>query len=97
MINIYNATLALNYFPDAWKEGELVYFDQPGTPVDDPSGYRPITLLPIYGKIYEKLLLRKIKHDLSNTALLSGRQHGFTENRSTETVLEQVLLTIELQ
>ena len=94
---MYNATLALNYFPDAWKEGELVHFGKPGKSVDDPSGYRPITLLSINGKIQEKLLLRKIKHDLSNATLLSGRQRGFTENGSTETALEQVLPIIELQ
>ena len=54
IINMYKATLALNYFPDTCKEEELVYFGKWGKPVDNPSGNQPLTFLQIYGKICEK-------------------------------------------
>ena len=96
ILEMYNSLLFLNYFPLAWKEGELVYFRKEGKPLNLPSSFRPITLLPIFGKNFEKLLLQRIQHFLSISGLLSGLQHGFTERRSTETALETLLSLIEL-
>lgn len=94
--NMYNTLLDLNYFPSDWKLGELVYFRKEGKPNNLSSSYRPITLLPIFGKILEKLILRRINHKLANENILTGKQHGYTQNKSTETALEQVLSLIEL-
>ena len=73
-----------------------MYFRKEGKPLNNPSSYRPITLLPILGKIYEKLILQRIQHFLSNSNLLSGLQHGFTERRSAETALESLLSSITI-
>jgi hypothetical protein len=58
LLRIYNACWHLGYFPKAWKKGKLVIL------LKDPTGdqssiknYRPIVLLPVYGKILEKLLV----------------------------------------
>ena len=89
---MYNVLLQLNYFPQAWKVGELVFFKKEGKSPSLHTSYRPITLLPIFGKIFEKLLLKRIFHFLSLSNSLSGLQHGFLEKRSTETALETLLL-----
>ena len=93
---MYDSLLALNYFPRAWKEGELVYFRKEGKPPHLPTSYRPITLLPILGKIFEKLILKRIHHYLTLSNTLSGKQHGFVERRSTETALKTLLSHITL-
>lgn len=96
LLQMYNSLLYLNYFPKAWKIGELVYFLKPGKPPDDPGSYRPISLLPIMGKVFEKLLLRRINHSLFSSRGLLTTQHGFVENKSTETAVQEVLSHIDL-
>lgn len=95
LLEMYNSLLKLNYFPPPWKVGELVYFHKTDRPRDDYCSYRPITLLPILGKIYEKMLLKRIHHNLENSKLLEPSQHGFMEGKSTETALKDLFSKIE--
>jgi len=53
--HIYNAALRLSYFPTTWKSSVTVTVLKPGKPSEQPSSYRPISLLPVLGKILEKL------------------------------------------
>ncbi|XP_045781560.1 uncharacterized protein LOC123878428 [Maniola jurtina] len=78
-------------FPDVWKEGRLVVMPKSnGKPLTDPKAYRPITLLPILGKILERVLL-KCAPQISGE--ISDCQHGFTPGRSTVTALQTMLKT----
>jgi hypothetical protein len=86
LLRIYNACWRLGYFPRPWKSGNLVIL------LKDPSGdfgsvrnYRPIVLLPIYGKILEKLIKSRIVQSL--TPLHAAPQYGFTTGRSTSDAL----------
>ena len=93
---MFNTLLCLNYFPKAWKVGELVYFKKAGKPTNQESSYRPISLLPILGKIFEKLLLNRMNFHLLHNRTLSNRQHGFRELHSTETAILKVLNKIKI-
>lgn len=96
LLNMYNTLTKLNYFPDKWKIGEVVYFHKKGKPVDEPSSYRPITLLPIFGKILEKIILRRINYELSKEPSTFNSQHGFLEGRSTETALQDLFSQLDI-
>lgn len=96
ILNMFNSCLNLNYFPSAWKLGELVFFRKEHKPENIPSSFRPITLLPVFGKVYEKLLLRRIQHDLHHLGTLTGKQHGFVELHSTESAMQYALSLIDL-
>jgi len=56
---------------------------KPGKPPHEPTSYRPISLLPITSKLFERLFLKRIskEHDLST--LLPSHQFGFRERHST--------------
>ncbi|GBP63889.1 Retrovirus-related Pol polyprotein from type-1 retrotransposable element R1 [Eumeta japonica] len=46
-------------FPDVWKSGRLIVLPKGnGRPLTDPKAYRPITLLPVLGKILERIILK---------------------------------------
>jgi hypothetical protein len=60
---IYNSMLRLSYFPVTWKFAQIVMLPKPGKPANETSSYRPIILLPIPSKIFEKLLLNRIRND----------------------------------
>jgi len=65
-----------------WKTSRITPILKSG----DPSlvtKYRPVSNLPIIGKIFEQLVLKKIERVL--LAILSIDQHGFFPVRSTTT------------
>lgn len=54
---------------------------------NDPGNYRPISLLPIFSKILEKVIARQLSRFLEENYLLSKTQHGFRASLSTENAL----------
>lgn len=97
LTNMFNALLKLNYFPTIWKKGELVYFLKKNKNPELADSYRPITLLPFFGKIYEKLILKRVMFQLSSTEDIDKAQHGFSDNRSTETAIQDLFSLIDLK
>ena len=47
------------------------------------QNYRPISLLPLPGKIMEKLIHHQLSTHLETESLLAEEQHGFRKNHST--------------
>ncbi|KAI5704617.1 hypothetical protein M8J75_007284 [Diaphorina citri] len=54
LLDIYNSCLHHNYFPQAWKNSNVVPIFKPNKDKQDPSSYRPISLLALFGKMLEK-------------------------------------------
>ena len=52
---IFTASLRYGYFPDCWREGDLITILKPGKPSQIINSYRPITLSSAVGKILEKI------------------------------------------
>ena len=50
---IFPSATTLSYFPAAWKISKVIPIPKPGK----PTSYRPISLLPILGKLLEKCIL----------------------------------------
>ena len=90
--NIYNACLQTSYFPLTWKIGKVVAISKPGKDLSLPGSYRPITLLPTIGKIFEKLLLNRMMDFENENQILINQQFGFRSKHSTT---QQVLRITE--
>ena len=58
------------------------------------DNYRPVSLLPIFGKILEKLLFNSIMDFLEENNLLNSNQSGFTRNDSCESQLLSIVHNI---
>lgn len=54
------------------------------------SNYRPISLLPSFSKILEKIVLNRIIDHATTHAILGVNQHGFRAGFSTMTAIHQV-------
>jgi hypothetical protein len=80
---IYNAILRLKYFPLTWKFGHIISILKPGKPPNDVRSYRPITLLPLMSKIFERLLLRRMEQETHLDTLIPTHQFGFRKGLST--------------
>ncbi|KAJ2947205.1 hypothetical protein O0L34_g16913 [Tuta absoluta] len=81
-----NKCLELSCFPSPWKEAAVVVLRKPGREdYSKPKSYRPIGLLPVFGKILEKLMVKRLRwHILPKS---NPKQYGFTPQRCTEDAL----------
>jgi len=49
-----------------------------------PSNYRPISLLPVFSKIFEKVIYNRLIDHLHSNVILNKHQYGFRSEKSTE-------------
>ena len=79
---IFRKCLSDGVFPKMWKLANV----QPIHKKDSrqiKSNYRPISLLPVCGKILEKIVFDGLYAFLNNNKLISNQQSGFRPGDST--------------
>ena len=94
---IFNACLLYSYFPDAWKQANVSSVLKPGKPSNLATSYRPISLLSVLGKLFEKLILPHFQTHIEDCDLLPQFQFGFRKGRSTIHQLLRVTKNIRRQ
>jgi Reverse transcriptase (RNA-dependent DNA polymerase) len=95
--NIFNACLQLGYFPLEWKIGKIIPIAKPGKDHSLPSSYRPITLLPGTGKVFEKIVLTRLLDHENEQPILKNQQFGFRARHSTTLQVLRITETISLR
>ena len=78
---IFQNCLNCSTFPDIWKKSNIC----PVHKKNDKqiiSNFRPVSLLPVFGKIFEKLIFKSLFEYLNEDKLLSEHQSGFKPNDS---------------
>ena len=88
---LFNSCLKIGYFPKLWKVAVLKLLRKSNKPLDLPSSYRPICLLPVLGKVYEKLLMNRINWLHESKKMSSSKQFGFREHKSTEQAVNRIV------
>ena len=71
IVDIFNRCLRTGHFPKVWKVGKLKVIPKSnGRSLSDPKFYRPITLLPAFGKLLERVLAARLLNQLSRVPVL---------------------------
>ncbi|GFY56704.1 probable RNA-directed DNA polymerase from transposon X-element [Trichonephila inaurata madagascariensis] len=83
LTKVFNRCLAHNYFPKAWKHAIITVLPKPGKDDKLAINYRPISLLSTMGKIFEKIVLKRIQKFTQDNSIIPNFQHGFQEKTST--------------
>ncbi|GBM15101.1 RNA-directed DNA polymerase from mobile element jockey [Araneus ventricosus] len=94
-LKVLNYCLSIGYFPNVWKTAKVLLIPKGGKDLSQYESYRPICLLPIWGKVFEKLLTNRLVTYLEDNKLSSDHQYGFRKGRSTEDALMRIKLFIE--
>ena len=61
IIKLFNYCVMHRCFPEIWKKGQIIVIPKPNTDHTRANNYRPITLLPVLGKLLEKIIRNKIE------------------------------------
>ena len=80
--HMFNLSLEKSVFPNEWKKALVIPIPKSGD-LTQVKNYRPISLLPLPGKILEKLVHLQLSDHLERNFLLSSTQHGFRREHST--------------
>ena len=87
---IYNASLRNATFPKAWKFGTVVPIPKQDN-ITEVTNLRPISLLPMPGKLLEKMVCNRLKQYLETNHILSECQFGFRKGMSTSNAISSLL------
>ena len=81
LVHICNLSFWSGKVPKNFKVGKLIPIFKKGDP-HMFTNYRPITLLPCFSKILEKLVYKRLLKHLDNNNLLCDSQYGFRNKSS---------------
>ena len=87
LTKLLNLSLFMGYFPQEFKQANIKMIPKPNKPSSNPNIYRPISLLEVPGKIYDKIINKRLRGHLKLHNMLLEAQHGFRSSRSTDTTL----------
>ena len=81
---LINYCLSIGYFPRIWKDAKVTMVQKPNKEHTNPKNYRPISLLPVLGKIFEGLLSERLVTFLEQNKIITKYQAGYRRGRSTQ-------------
>ena len=82
---LYNAMLELSYFPNRWKNAEIIFLKKPGkVSTYEAKNFRPISLLPVMSKIFERILQNRLNWFSDACQWMNKKQYGFQKKVSAE-------------
>jgi hypothetical protein len=93
LTHICNAALNDGVFPERLKYATVKLVYKKGSK-QDLSNYRPISLLPVFSKVLEKIIYARLSSHLLNNKVLSLHQFGFREHLSTNQAIFSLVNTI---
>ena len=81
LCNIFNLSLYTGVFPDALKLVKVVPLYKAGD-AHKFSNYRPISVLPVFSKVFEQLMYNRLLAHINANNLLNKFQFGFRNKHS---------------
>ena len=82
LLKLFNSSFNTGLIPKSWKRATVVPLKKCGNS-SDVNNLRPISLLPIQGKMLEKIVHKRLLFYLESNNFLDNKQGGFRPNHST--------------
>ena len=84
---IFNQSLITGIFPDEWKSARVTPLYKNSGKRNEPTNYRPISVIPVVAKVFERIIYEQVYHYLIKNSILTCHQSGFRSLHSTVTAL----------
>jgi Reverse transcriptase (RNA-dependent DNA polymerase) len=95
LYKLINHAMFSGVFPDSLKLGVVSPIFKSGNQADK-SNYRAVTVLPIFSKVFEYVILRRLEDHLSCNKIIYQNQFGYTKGSNTEIASIHILNDIYL-
>ena len=82
-LDIINESFTNSSIPSQWKAAIILPIPKPGKPPGEPASFRPISLLPCFGKLAEKLICNRLNFVIEAENAFSPTQGGFRRRMCT--------------
>ena len=82
----YNILMQKGIFPEELKVGKITPIYKKGNE-EKLENYRPISTLPLFGKIFEKIIYKRLYSFFISKGILNENQFGFRKGHSTSHAL----------
>ena len=86
LTQIFDKIICTSIFPNDWKLARVTPIFKKGRK-DDMDNYRPISVISVVAKIFEKLIFEQLYEYLNNNNLITASQSEFRSLHSTLTAL----------
>ena len=83
---IFNRSIVSGVFPTEWKSTKVIPLFKQGER-SDLNNYRPISIIPVVAKVFERIVYNQFYEYLTVNNLISCNQSGFRSLHSTATAL----------
>lgn len=90
LLQIFNLCAKNGYWPKEFKAAMVIPIHKQGKDKLMASSYRPISLLPTIGKVFEKMIQSNLQSFISEHEIMIDIQYGFRANHSTTHQLKRV-------
>ena len=90
LAELFNKCLKESCFPDCWKVSSVVPVFKNVGERSTAKNYRPVSLLPVVSKVFEKLVNNRIVDHQQKCGLFSDFQYSFRSSRSAAYLLTVV-------
>ena len=86
LVMIYNSSMESGVFPDFWKLERVTRIIKSGNK-SDANNYRPISIISVFARIFEKIVYDQLYNFLTIKNILTPSQFAFRKLHSTITSL----------
>lgn len=90
LATLFSLCLAHGYFPNRWKEAHGVMIAKPGKDQKLWSSYRPISLLSTIGKLFERIIARRLSEHLSDISFINKYQCAYQTGKESTEILYRI-------
>ena len=91
LTHLFNLCIELGDLPQSWCHGTISPIPKKKFNSTKPKDWRPITQIPLPGKMFEKIIHDEVYSYFENNNLLSPQQYGFRPGMSTSQAIFYVL------
>ena len=90
---LFNNWLSEDIFPECFKTVKIISIYKSGA-LNSIANYRPIYMLPVLSKMFEKLMCARLDSYLKPNNILCTNQFGFSKNSNTSDAI--IIATVEI-
>ena len=92
LCTIFNRSIEMDIFPDEWKCAKVLPLFKQGEHTD-MNNYRPISIIPVVVKVFERIIYDQAYAFLTNNNILSNCQSGFDASTLQSLLFLRLLMT----